>query len=88
MTLRLKVEEKHLSPTFAVNGGMISTMVDNCMGTAAWSMVCHEGKNVSTIEFKINYLAPSWKDDDLVCDSKVIHKGRSHIVVEGMSQSH
>jgi uncharacterized protein (TIGR00369 family) len=71
----------------AVNGGMISTLVDNCMGTAAWSLVCAEGKNVSTIEFKVNYLSPSWKNDDLQCESKVIHQGKTHIVVEGNVRS-
>ncbi len=77
----LKIEEKHLSPSGATHGGVISAFVDFSMGGALFTML-KPGELCSTIEFKINYFSPVKLGEKIFCDSKVKFKGRSHAVME------
>ena len=56
--------------------------MDSCAGLAAWSVVAKDALFVSTIELKINYTSPAYIDELLVCESYVVSKGKSHIVVD------
>jgi acyl-coenzyme A thioesterase PaaI-like protein len=53
------------------------------LGVAALSASCHDGKLVSTVEFKINYLAPAGLGDILLGEGRVIQKGNRIMVSEG-----
>ena len=55
----MPVKEEHLATPIAIHGGVLSAMMDAILGVAALSASCHEGKLVSTVEFKINYLFSS-----------------------------
>lgn len=79
----MPVQEKHLATPIAIHGGVLSAMMDAILGVASLSMSCEDGKLVSTVEFKINYLAPARLGDILVGEGKVIQKGNRLIIAEG-----
>ncbi len=65
------------------HGGAIAGFVDGVLGVTALSAVESEGKNVATIEFKINYLKPIQTGSQLLGEGAVISQGKSIIVTEG-----
>ncbi len=76
----LNIEEKLMNPHGFLHGGVIYSMADTGMGAAIYSLL--EGtESCATIEVKINYFKPV-KDGVLICNTKVIHKGRSISVLE------
>lgn len=79
----MPVKEKHLATPIAIHGGVLSAMMDAILGVAALSSSCEDGKLVSTVEFKINYLAPARLGDMLIGEGKVIQKGNRLIIAEG-----
>lgn len=80
---KMQVKEKHLATPIAIHGGVLSAMMDAILGVAALSASCEEGKLVSTVEFKINYLSPARLGDVLLGDGKIIQKGNRLIISEG-----
>ena len=58
----------------------MATMADHTAGYAAFTTVAEEFQ-ILTIEFKINFLKPAYRDV-LICRSKVIRGGNSIIVSE------
>jgi uncharacterized protein (TIGR00369 family) len=62
------------------HGGVMATMADHTAGYAAFTTVAEEFQ-ILTIEFKINFLKPAYRDV-LICRSKVIRGGNSIIVSE------
>jgi uncharacterized protein (TIGR00369 family) len=78
----MPVKQEHLATPIAIHGGVMAAFMDALLGVAALSASCHEGKLVSTIEFKINYFAPARPGDVLVGEGKVIQKGNRIIVAE------
>ena len=79
----IKVTPKLLATPKAMHGGAIAGFMDAVIGVAALSAVAHEGKVVSTIEYKINFLKPAVLNDHLVGEGIVINKGKRIIVAEG-----
>lgn len=65
------------------HGGAIAGFMDGILGVAALSQVEGDNKLVATIEFKINYLKPVLTNEPLLGIGKVIHQGKSALVVEG-----
>src|SRR5690349_1928539 len=57
ITISLKIEERHLSPSGAAHGGVLAALVDSAMGFALFTKL-PDGAKCSTIEFKINYFSP------------------------------
>ncbi|MGB1003389.1 MAG: PaaI family thioesterase [Salibacteraceae bacterium] len=80
---KMPVKKKHLATPIAIHGGVLSAMMDAVLGVAALSASCHDGNLVSTVEFKINYLAPARLGDLLVGEGKVIQKGNRLIIADG-----
>ncbi|MCB1307495.1 MAG: PaaI family thioesterase [Leptospiraceae bacterium] len=76
----LKLRTDHLQQNNYVHAGVLATMADHTAGAAGGSLV---GSNeiVLSIEFKINMLRPA-VGDALRCEAKVLHEGKSIIVVE------
>ncbi|MFQ5484570.1 MAG: PaaI family thioesterase [Desulfobacterales bacterium] len=58
--LEVMIEEKHLQPFGMVHGGVYSSLVD---AAAFWSVypLLEEGVGLTTVEMKLNYLAPASK---------------------------
>lgn len=81
--LGLTIREDHLSPAGRVHGGVISGFFDFACGAAVFStMGPHDF--CSTVELKVNYFAPLDQGDDLVCDSRVVFRGKRLCVVHAL----
>lgn len=79
----INITEDHLATRAVAHGGALAGYMDAILGVAALSSIGDEGKLVSTIEFKITYLAPAHKGDNLKGLGKVIKKGKRMVFAEG-----
>lgn len=79
----LKITKEHLATPLAAHGGVLSAFMDAILGVAALSAVYQDNKVVSTVEFKINFLAPALLDDELLGIGKVEQKGNRIIISTG-----
>lgn len=77
----LTIEDKHISPSGATHGGVLSTFVDFSMGAALFKAL-KKGERCSTIEFKINYISPVKLGETIYAEAKIKYQGRSHAVME------
>jgi uncharacterized protein (TIGR00369 family) len=73
--LEVQLGEKHLQPFGYVHGGAIASVVD---AAAFWAVFPQVGKGVglTTVEMKVNYLAPAQKGK-LVAQGRCIKVGRT-----------
>lgn len=78
----LIIQEKHLATPVASHGGVVASLMDSTTGIAALSLVCEDGFIVSTVELKLNFLAPVSLGNELVGESFVLSKGKRLIVTE------
>lgn len=79
-TVRIKVDARLMHPQQGVHGGVIFTLADTAMSMALIS-VLPPGNRFSTIEAKINFLAPV-ATGELTTEATIIHRGRSIAVLE------
>lgn len=79
----IKINKEHLATPLAAHGGVISALMDGLLGVAALSVSAQENKVVSTVEFKINFLAPALLDDELIGIGKVEQQGKRLIISSG-----
>lgn len=79
----IDITSDHLATREVAHGGALAGYMDAILGVAALSAIGDEGKLVSTIEFKITYLAPAHKGDKLKGLGKVIKKGKRMVFAEG-----
>ena len=56
--LRVDVQEKHLQPYGIVHGGVYASLIDAAAFWAAYGNI-EEGIGMTTVEMKLNYLAPA-----------------------------
>jgi len=75
---------EHYSPGGAVHGGMLFTIMDNCMG-ASLVATLKPGEGCATIEMKINYLKAVF-GGKVESSTRVLQKGKRIAVLE--SQLH
>ncbi len=78
---RLRVQQHHLATPLSVHGGVIAALIDGALGVAALSAVAHSNRVVSTIEYKLNFLAPALLNDSLCATAEVIQQGKRLLVV-------
>jgi uncharacterized protein (TIGR00369 family) len=73
--MEIELGEKHLQPFGNVHGGAIASLVD---ATAFWAVFpqVDRGKGLTTVEMKLNYLAPVQKGK-LVAQGRCIKLGRT-----------
>ncbi|MHA1439240.1 MAG: PaaI family thioesterase [Promethearchaeota archaeon] len=76
----LKVSNKLFNPHNVLHGGVIYSMADTGMGGALYTLL-NENELCATIEVKINYFKAITKGN-LICNTKVIHKGKKIAVIE------
>jgi uncharacterized protein (TIGR00369 family) len=69
------LEEKHLQPFGNVHGGVMASVVDAAAFWAVFPQV-EEGKGLTTVEVKLNYLAPAQKGK-LVARGRCIRIGKT-----------
>jgi len=82
LSYSMTISEKHLATPFAAHGGVVSSLMDSVLGICALSLVCIDHKIVSTVEMKLNFLAPVRINDVLTGKSKVLTKGNRLIITE------
>ena len=69
------------NPSGFIQGGMLSAMLDDTMGPAAFIM--SEGKLFTpTISMSVNFMSPG-KVGGFVCEAKVVQMGKTVVFVEG-----
>jgi len=73
--LEVKLGKKHLQPFGKVHGGAIASVVDAAAFWAAFPQV-EKGKGLTTVEMKLNYLAPAQKGK-LVAQGRCIRMGKT-----------
>lgn len=64
----------------AIHGGVLATVLDACGGFAVWGSLTIEDR-VSTIDLRVDYLAPA-APDALVAEAKVVRVGNRVAVVD------
>lgn len=60
----------------AVHGGAISALIDNSGGLAVFSTFTRPSDRCSTIDLRVDYLGPGPTGADLICEARIIRRGR------------
>lgn len=72
----------HLNPMGGVHGGWAATILDSALGCAVHSTLKAD-EAYTTVEFKVNLTRPIIPDTgEVVCEGKVVHRGRTLAVSE------
>lgn len=77
----LLIQQTHLATPLSAHGGVIAALIDGALGVAALSVVASENKVVSTVEYKLNFLAPVSLGDQLCAKAEVLSQGKRLLVV-------
>ncbi len=78
--LRLPFSEKLLQSLGRMHGGVIFSLADHASGAAAYSTL-EQHERAATLEMKINFIA-AVHDEDCLAEARVVHRGRTSIIVE------
>lgn len=74
--------ERHLNPLGSVHGGFAATLLDSALGCAVHTTMA-KGEAYTTAEFKVNLTRPiTSRTGEVVCEGRVIHRGRTLAVSE------
>ena len=74
--------ERHLNPLGGVHGGWAATIMDSALACSVHTMV-EKGEAYTTAEFKVNLTRPLMPGmGEVVCEGRVVHKGRTLAVSE------
>ena len=76
----LMIDKIHFNPHKTVHGGVMYSMADTGMGGALYSLL-EKDELCATVELKITYFKPV-REGTLICNTKVIHRGKSFGVLE------
>jgi len=74
--IRLPWKEEFIGDPYrrAVHGGVLSTLIDTCGGSACWMMLKETDSRLSTVDLRIDYLRKG-PCEDLVCRADVVRMG-------------
>jgi acyl-CoA thioesterase len=78
--LRLPFSDSLLQSLGRVHGGVLFSLADHASGWAAYSTL-EQDERCATLEMKINFIA-GVDNQDCLAEARVIHRGRTSIVVE------
>jgi uncharacterized protein (TIGR00369 family) len=74
--------ERHLNPLGSVHGGWAATVMDSALACAVQTML-QVGEGYTTAEFKVNLTRPLMPGmGEVVCEGRVLHRGRTLAVSE------
>jgi len=76
----LQINKSHFNPHKTVHGAVMYSMADTGMGGALYSLL-EKGESCATVEIKITYFK-AVREGSLVCDTTVIHRGKSFGILE------
>ncbi|NRG19736.1 PaaI family thioesterase [Rhizobiales bacterium] len=69
-------EFRHYNPLGTVHGGWAGAILDSALGCAVHTTLA-PGEGYTTVEFKVNIVRPILETSGrLVCDGRVVHRGR------------
>jgi len=72
----------HLNPLGSIHGGWAATLLDSALGCAVQTTL-HKGEAYTTVEFKVNLTRPiSPRTGEVVCEGRVVHRGKTLAVSE------
>jgi uncharacterized protein (TIGR00369 family) len=71
----IDTEDRHANPMGTLHGGVLCDVADAAMG-CAYGASLEDGESFTTLELKINFLKPVWKDR-LTATGRVVQKGRT-----------
>jgi uncharacterized protein (TIGR00369 family) len=75
-------DERHLNPLGGVHGGWTATIMDSALACAVHTTL-EAGEAYTTAEFKINFLRPiTPRTGEVICEGRVVHRGRTLAVSE------
>lgn len=77
----MSAESRFFNAGGVVHGGAIASIADAAIAAALATLVDPEREAIATVEMKINYISPV-RDGDIVCEAKIIQRGRSVAVGE------
>ena len=80
VVMRLPFTEDLLQTLGRVHGGALFALADHACGWAVHTLL-EKGERCATLEMKINYIA-AVHDEACVAEARVVHKGRTSLVVE------
>ncbi|MDB2407657.1 PaaI family thioesterase [Jannaschia sp.] len=66
----------HFNPLGTVHGGWYGTLLDSAMGCAVQTML-PKGASYTTLEYKVNLTRAIRAGQEIVCEGRVQHAGRS-----------
>jgi uncharacterized protein (TIGR00369 family) len=74
--------ERHLNPLGGVHGGWAATIMDSALACAVHTLL-QPGEGYTTAEFKVNLTRPLMPGmGEVVCEGRVLHRGRTLAVSE------
>jgi uncharacterized protein (TIGR00369 family) len=74
--------ERHLNPLGSVHGGWAGTILDSSLACAVQTLLA-KGEAYTTVEFKVNLTRPiTSRTGEVVCEGRVVSKGRTIAVSE------
>lgn len=74
--------ERHLNPLGSVHGGWAGTIMDSALACAVQTLLA-KGEAYTTVEFKVNLTRPiTSRTGEVVCEGRVVSKGRTIAVSE------
>lgn len=74
--------ERHLNPLGGVHGGWAATLLDSALACAVQTLL-DKGEAYTTAEFKVNLIRPiTPKTGKVICEGKVVHRGKTLAVSE------
>lgn len=75
-------DARHLNPLGGVHGGWTAAIMDSALACSVQTLLV-KGEAYTTAEFKINLLRPiTTRTGEVVCEGRVVHKGRTLAVSE------
>ena len=86
---RGQTSSRFTNPMGKIHGGWYGSLLDSAMGCSVMTML-PAGVTYTTLEFKLNLVRPIPVGQQVYCEGKVIHCGRSTAVAEASirGQSH
>lgn len=74
--------ETHLNPLGGIHGGWTAAVMDSSLACAVQTMLA-KGEAYTTAEFKVNLIRPiTTSTGEVVCEGRVVHRGRTLAVSE------
>lgn len=78
--VELEASDNHANPMGTLHGGILCDIADAAMGIA-FASTLEDGESFTTLELKINFLRPVWKEK-LRAAGKVVKRGKAVGLVE------